>query len=113
VPGTRRSASRAESSYSRIYGVVRRIPRGRVATYGQVAALAGLPGHARQVGYALHALSGATAVPWQRVVNASGAISLRPMTGGISQRLLLEKEGVRFGPRGRISLEEFRWRPRV
>jgi methylated-DNA-protein-cysteine methyltransferase related protein len=100
------------SSYDRIYAVVRRIPRGRVATYGQVAELAGLAGHARQVGYALHALHAASAVPWQRVVNASGAISLRPMSGGISQRLLLEKEGVRFDARDRIPLATFRWRPR-
>jgi methylated-DNA-protein-cysteine methyltransferase related protein len=100
------------SSYDRIYAVVRRIPRGRVATYGQVAELAGLAGHARQVGYALHALHSASAVPWQRVVNASGAISLRPMSGGISQRLLLEKEGVRFDARDRIPLAKFRWRPR-
>lgn len=92
--------------------MVRRIPRGRVATYGQVAALAGLPGRARQVGYALHALPKATGVPWQRVVNAAGAISLRPMSGGISQRLLLEKEGVRFDAHDRISLSLFGWRPR-
>lgn len=83
-----------------------------MATYGQIAKLAGRPGHARQVGYALHALTSATAVPWQRVVNAAGAISLRPMTGGITQRMLLEKEGVRFDARGRIALTAFGWRPR-
>ena len=98
------------TAYDRIYAVIRRIPRGRVATYGQIAELAGLPGHARQVGYALHALRSSTALPWQRVVNASGAISLRPLTGGITQRMLLEKEGVRFDQRGRISLPEFGWR---
>jgi methylated-DNA-protein-cysteine methyltransferase-like protein len=103
---------RKSSSYTRIYSVIRRVPRGRVATYGQIARIAGLPGHARQVGYALHALTSATAVPWQRVVNAAGAISLRPMRGGISQRLLLEKEGVRFDARGRIPLEKFGWRAR-
>jgi methylated-DNA-protein-cysteine methyltransferase related protein len=104
--------SRVErSSYELIYAVVRRIPRGRVATYGQIAALAGLPGHARQVGYALHALRSSTALPWQRVVNASGAISLRPMNGGISQRMLLEREGVRFSG-ARIPLKAFGWRPR-
>lgn len=97
-------------SYARIYAVVRRIPRGRVATYGRIAALAGLPGHARQVGYALHALTVSTAVPWQRVINARGAISLRPMTGGISQRLLLEQEGVRFDASGRVSLRKYGWR---
>lgn len=92
---------------------MRRIPRGRVATYGQVATLAGLPGHARQVGYALHALPGASVVPWQRVTNASGAISLHAMNGGVSQRLLLEKEGVAFDARGRVSLAKFGWRPRA
>ncbi len=107
-----RKTARKSDSYARIYSVIRRIPRGRVATYGQVARLADLPGHARQVGYALHALTAATAVPWQRVINASGGISLRPMTGGISQRLLLQKEGVRFDARGKVSLEKYGWRPR-
>jgi methylated-DNA-protein-cysteine methyltransferase related protein len=108
-----RQSPRPANSYSRIYALVRRIPRGRVATYGQIAKLAGMPGHARQVGYALHALTSATAVPWQRVVNAAGAISLPPMDGGISQRLLLEKEGVRFDARGRIPLRTFGWRGRA
>ncbi len=110
---SREKLPRSTTSYSRIYSVVRRIPRGRVATYGQIAKLAGLPGRARQVGYALHALTSATAVPWQRVVNAAGAISLPPMNGGISQRLLLEKEGVRFDARGRIPLKSFAWRARA
>ena len=75
-----------EDTYARIYEVVRRIPEGRVATYGQVAALADLPGHARQVGYALHALPEGGNVPWHRVINARGAISLRsdPGWGGRS-----------------------------
>ncbi len=63
--------------YPRIYSVVRRIPNGRVATYGQIARLAGLPGGARQVGYALHALDEDSDVPWQRVVNARGRVSSR------------------------------------
>ena len=62
---------------ARIYAVVRRIPRGTVATYGQVAERAGYPGHARQVGYALHALPPGTTVPWHRVINASGEVSAR------------------------------------
>lgn len=107
-----RRLTRSSSTYERIYATVRRIPRGRVATYGQVAAVTGLPGRARQVGYALAALTVSTSVPWQRVVNAAGAISLPPMDGGISQRLLLEREGVRFGPADRIPLERFQWRPR-
>jgi len=107
-----RRRSPALSTYERIYAVVRRIPRGRVASYGQIAAIAGLPGRARQVGYALAALKPSTAVPWQRVVSASGEISLPQLRGGLSQRLLLEREGVTFTPTGRISLERFAWRPR-
>ena len=100
-------------SYTRIYAVVRRIPRGRVATYGQVAALAGLEGHARQVGYAMHALPTGTTAPWHRVINARGEISRRSQFGGeIGQRLLLEAEGVGFDWRGRVRLSRFQWRPR-
>ncbi|HEV2149003.1 MAG TPA: MGMT family protein [Longimicrobiaceae bacterium] len=97
--------------YERVYAVVRRIPPGRVATYGQVAALAGLAGHARRVGYALAAVSERSAVPWHRVVNARGGISLRgPESGGaVTQRLRLEREGVEFDARGRLSLERFGW----
>jgi methylated-DNA-protein-cysteine methyltransferase related protein len=98
--------------WERVWAVVRRIPRGRVATYGQVAALAGLGGQARQVGYALHALPGEGLAPWHRVVNARGAISLPPGRGAdVTQRLRLEREGVRFDARGRIDLDRFRWRP--
>lgn len=98
-------------SHQRIYAVVRRIPRGRVASYGQVAALAGLPGHARQVGYALHALPDGTTVPWHRVINARGEVSRRSMPGPeLSQRLLLEREGVRFDARGRVDLRVCGWR---
>ncbi len=100
-------------NYARIYAVVRRIPPGRVATYGQVAELAGLPGHARQVGYALHALPQHSAVPWQRVLNARGTLSLRRTPGGeITQRLLLEREGIRFDSVGRVSLKLAQWKPR-
>jgi methylated-DNA-protein-cysteine methyltransferase-like protein len=95
----------------RIHEVVSRIPRGRIATYGQVARLAGLPGQARLVGYALHALPADTSVPWQRVVNARGAISTPP-GHDMRQRRLLEREGVRFDSRGRIPLASFQWRPR-
>ena len=101
------------TSYERIYAVVRRIPRGRVATYGQVATLAGLEGHARQAGYALHALPATTAVPWHRVINAQGAISARAPGGdGLHQRLLLEAEGIEFDARGRIRLARYQGRPR-
>ncbi len=106
------SSSRSDT-YQRIYRVVRRIPRGRVATYGQVADLAGFPRHARMVGYALHALED-DAVPWQRVINARGQISPRAWPGAeIAQRRMLEAEGVRFDRAGRIDLGRFAWRPRT
>ena len=105
--------SGGSSRYPRIYAVVSRIPPGRVATYGQVADLADLPGCARQVGYALHALSEDSGVPWQSVVNARGEISLRREPGiEPIQQLLLEAEGVEFDERGRIDLRSARWRPR-
>src|SRR5258706_14442301 len=100
----------ASASYSRIYAVVRRIPKGRVMSYGTVARRAGLAGHARQVGYAMHALPDGTVVPWHRVVNARGEISRRRTgSGALVQRMLLEREGVRFTGRGRIDLERFGW----
>jgi len=100
-------------THQRIYNVVRRIPRGRVATYGQIASLAGIAGHARQVGYALHALPGGTLVPWHRVVNAAGAISARAAPGGdLVQQILLEREGVCLDARGRVQLDRVRWQPR-
>jgi methylated-DNA-protein-cysteine methyltransferase related protein len=101
-------------TYELIYRTVRRIPRGRVATYGQVASLAGLSGQARQVGYALHALPRGTTVPWHRVVNASGKISTRAVAGGeLVQQLRLEGEGVHLNSRGCVPLEEVRWQPRL
>jgi methylated-DNA-protein-cysteine methyltransferase related protein len=99
--------------YQRIYAAVRRIPRGRIATYGQIAELAGLGGHARQVGYALHALTAGDAIPWHRVLNAQGRVSPRAEPGGDRvQRALLEREGVRFDAAGRADLARFGWRPR-
>ena len=101
------------NSWQSVYRVVRRIPAGRVATYGQVAALAGMPGAARQVGWALHAITEQDDVPWQRVINARGEISSR----GIReiedyQRALLQSEGVIFDQAGRVDLARFAWRPR-
>ena len=104
----------SSTSYNDIYKVVRRIPHGRVATYGQVAALAGLAGHARQVGYALHACREDSGVPWQRVINARGEISLRGSSDAEGlQRALLESEGVRFDKNGRVDLRVFGWKPRA
>ena len=99
--------------YERIYAVIARIPPGKVATYGQVAALAGLPGRARQVGASLRDLPEGSTVPWQRVINAQGTISARPGLGVAEgyQRHLLEEEGVEFDERGRTDFERFGWDP--
>jgi methylated-DNA-protein-cysteine methyltransferase related protein len=95
--------------YPTIFDAVRAIPAGKVATYGQVAVMAGIPGHARLVGYALHTLAEGTDVPWHRVINARGRISLHAQFGGLLQRSLLEAEGVVFGPDESVSLVEFRF----
>ena len=107
------SAQTTLGKHQRIYAVVRQIPEGLVASYGDIARLAGLPGHARLVGYALHALPAGSDVPWQRVINAQGMISLgRALPGGeLHQRHLLEQEGVAFDSKGRVNLKRFRWQP--
>ncbi len=100
-----------KTGYDSIYNVVAEIPRGRVATYGQIAELAGIAGQPRRVGYALSALSRDSGVPWHRVINAKGEISVRSDSrAGKLQRKLLEQEGVVFDRGGRISLDRFRWR---
>jgi methylated-DNA-protein-cysteine methyltransferase-like protein len=102
----------SRNRYQRIYAIVALIPGGRVATYGQVASLAGLAGHARQVGYALSSLRD-DSIPWHRVINARGEISTR--TDGSPadeiQRLRLECEGIVFDSHGRIPLDRYRWHP--
>jgi methylated-DNA-protein-cysteine methyltransferase-like protein len=104
--------------WAAFYRVVRSIPRGRVTTYGAVAALAGRPRYARHVGFALTALRGrsAGAVPWQRVLGARSrgfaVVCIRDPVGGALQRELLEREGVVFDERGRVDLARFGWHPR-
>jgi len=103
----------SEDSYDRIYAVVRRIPKGRVATYGMIALLAGMPRRARQVGYALSRTPEEMRLPWHRVINAKGEVSERSVPGwDEAQRMLLEAEGVTFDSRGRVPLDRFLWRPR-
>ena len=95
--------------YAEIYAVVSEIPRGRVATYGQVARCVD---HctARMVGYAMAALPADLAVPWQRVINSRGEVSPRRRgRGHLKQRRLLESEGIVFDEHGRINLDEFGW----
>jgi len=102
----------AGSTYDRIYRAVRSIPRGRVASYGDIARLAGLPGRARQVGYALAALPTGTSVPWHRIINHAGRISLPPEEGGLEQRIRLTEEGIRVDPGGRVNLAEHHFKVR-
>ena len=101
----------------RVLGLVARIPPGRVATYGQIAMLAGFPRRARHVGYALAALPAGHELPWHRVINAQGRVSPRggktaKLTKGVEHRQerLLRKEGVKFR-NGRVDLAVYRWEP--
>ncbi|MBW4513355.1 MAG: MGMT family protein [Scytonematopsis contorta HA4267-MV1] len=101
------------STYDAIYQIVRQIPKGKVATYGQVADLANLYGKARLVGYALYRVDTNSDIPWHRVINAKGEISQSPERFGADylQRTLLEQEGIKFNPEGKVDLREHRWRP--
>jgi methylated-DNA-protein-cysteine methyltransferase related protein len=93
--------------HAAVYALVRRVPRGRVVTYGQIAALLGYPRAARAVGQAMRGCP--PSLPWHRVVNARGGISLRGNVGSmLTQRILLEQEGVRVR-RGRLALDRYRW----
>lgn len=103
---------RGSGAWEVVHALVRRIPRGRVTTYGQVATLLGNRLSPRAVGWALHGCP--DDVPWQRVVNAYGRCSTERLPDiplGL-QRALLEAEGVRFGTNGSVDLERYRWTPR-
>ena len=112
--GEKAAGDRQVSKYVSIYRIVARIPRGRVATYGQVASLAGLPHAPRVAGYALYSLPAGSPVPWHRVVAAGGRLSVARIdpAAAVTQRLRLERDGVEFNARGRVVLERFLWRPR-
>jgi len=100
----------AKETYRRIWAQVQKIPRGRVATYGQIAALAGFSKQPRLAGYALHNLPRGTKLPWHRVINAQGKISFPPGSAAFrEQKRRLEADGVTF-IRGRVDLERYRWR---
>lgn len=103
----------SRSLYEVIYDVVRQIPPGQVATYGQIAAIANLAGKARLVGYALFRVPKDSDVPWQRVINAKGEISHSVLREGSDyvQRSLLEDEGIVFDDNDKISLQRYQWRP--
>lgn len=101
----------ARWGYDPIYAAVQSVPPGRVATYGQVAELAGLPRRWRLVGRALRALPDRSGVPWHRIVNAKGEISPREGDSPLLQRDLLADEGVVLDDRGRVDLACYRWDP--
>jgi len=112
----RRGVARTGATFAAIWNVVARIPRGRVATYGQVARMAGFAGAARMVGWALGALPDETDgagrdIPWHRVINAAGRVSPRGPAGEACRRQLarLRREGIRPGPGGAIDLERYVW----
>ena len=98
--------------HDRIIKILKRIPHGRVATYGQIAALAGNPRAARQVVRALHSSSLKEALPWFRVINSKGTISLPRGAGFEQQRSRLAAEGIECDANGRVDLVAFQWRPR-
>jgi methylated-DNA-protein-cysteine methyltransferase related protein len=101
--------------YRSIYAVVRRIPRGRVATYGQVAELAGIPGGARVAGAAMKTSRPTDRLPWQRVIGKAsklrGRIAIHDPVGAAIQRNLLEAEGITIGDTGLVALDVFGWLP--
>jgi len=96
---------------TQIISIIKRIPRGKVATYGQIAALAGNPRAARAVVWLLHSSSGKEKLPWHRVINGRGTISLKPGYGYDEQRARLESEGVDFDLYGRVDLNKNQWQP--
>jgi methylated-DNA-protein-cysteine methyltransferase-like protein len=100
-----------KSFFQRATVIIRKIPRGRVATYGQIAALAGNPRAARQIAWVLHTASEKKRLPWHRVVNRHGGISLPRYGGYEAQRALLAKERVKFDENERIDLQRFLWQP--
>jgi len=109
---TRERATGHETFYDHVHEFVRGVPVGLVVTYGQVALELGAPAAARAVGYALHFLPGDSDVPWWRVVNAGGGISLRGRAEAAEvQRRLLENEGIVFRLEGTIDLRRYRWPP--
>ena len=100
-----------KSFHQRVIDIIKSIPKGKVATYGQIAALAGNPRGARVVVRVLHSSSGKENLPWHRVINSKGSISLKPGTGYEVQKALLKKEGIVFKEDDSIDLKSFLWHP--
>ena len=110
---TRRTSVRRTGFFDRVYSLVARIPRGRVATYGQIARMLGAPRAARTVGWAMHDNPYGSRVPCHRVVQKGGTCSPNFHVGDPdAQRRLLEREGVQFLLHGRIDMQAHQWRPK-
>jgi methylated-DNA-protein-cysteine methyltransferase related protein len=108
-----KDAKKNSPLYETIYAMVRQIPVGQVATYGQIAELVGLYGRARVIGYALFRVAPGSDIPWQRVINAKGMVSQSAFREGSDdlQRILLEQEGVVFDDEDCIDLKRYQWHP--
>lgn len=100
-----------KSFYQRVIAIIKNIPEGKVATYGQIATYAGNPRAARQVSYILHSSSEKEDLPWHRVINSKGSISLKPGHGYELQKQMLKKEGITFNENDCIDLKRFLWIP--
>jgi methylated-DNA-protein-cysteine methyltransferase related protein len=108
--GDRPSFACVTAFHSRVYRIVSACPKGRVVSYGAVAAMAGKPRAARAVGAAMRDLPEDSGVPWWRVINSKGEISMRDIGHGPAiQRTLLHGEGVRFSRAGRVDWEKYGW----
>jgi methylated-DNA-protein-cysteine methyltransferase-like protein len=101
-----------KSQFDEIYKIILKIPKGKVATYGQIAALSGNPGAARTVGWALNNLKEGSLVPWHRVINAKGSSSFPLQSKRRLQQALLEAEGVVFNLAGKVDLGQYQWNGR-
>lgn len=102
---------KSKTYYEQVYQIVKKIPRGKVATYGQIASIGGLGRNARMVGYALSGTPEGLDIPWHRVINSRGEISYSPSRNNFDhlQKTLLELEGIRFDTNGRVNLGLYQW----
>lgn len=107
------STNKAETFTQRVIRAIRSVPRGKVATYGLIALVAGNPRGARQVAWTLHSVTEKEKLPWHRLINSQGKISLPKGAGYETQKELLLDEGVTFDREDRIALDRFLWKPRV
>ncbi|HMQ10681.1 MAG TPA: MGMT family protein [Oligoflexia bacterium] len=112
--GVKKSSLEQGQFFKKVYLQVKKIPYGQVSTYGEIAKQIGFKHYARHVGYALNAVKKEDGVPWHRVVNAHGKISLRKEgLANFLQKELLKQEGVVFDDSGKINLNLYRWRPQI